>query len=97
MVVEIKPLEWEEVTSQREDGPPEPIGEYVASTPFGSYYIDMYFGSDSYGWSANFEASYVEGSDKDNPDAAKDAAQRDYEARILSALLPTHKPLQEEG
>lgn len=89
--VRVKALEWVEVTSTREDGPPEPIGEYVAETPFGSYYIDMYFGTDSYGWSANFEASDIDGSDSDSPEKAKAAAQADYERGILSALHPNQE------
>lgn len=89
--VKVKALEWVEVTSPREDGPPEPIGEYVAETPFGSYYIDMYFGTDSYGWSANFEASDIDGSDSDSPEKAKAAAQADYERGILSALHPNQE------
>ena len=98
--VRVKALEWVQVTSPREDGPPEPIGEYVAETPFGSYYIDMYFGTDSYGWSANFEASDIDGSDSDSPEKAKAAARMGWKAGILHArkrILSALHPNQESG
>lgn len=92
--VAVKPLDWREVTSPREDGPPEPTGDFDAISPIGTYYIEMYFGSDSYGWEASLNGEPV--ADKDNPEDAKAAAQVDYEARIRSAL--THPaPAVREG
>ena len=83
----VKPLEWTEVTSARsdEDPTPEHTGDYEAATPFGTYYIEQYFGSDSYGWNVTING-YDPVADKDDPEDAKAAAQTDYERRILSAL-----------
>jgi hypothetical protein len=82
----VKGLEWVEVSFARSDEDPrrEPSGDYEAGTPFGFYYIEQYFGTDSYGWKVTFDSLPV--ADKDDPDAAKASAQADYEARVRSAL-----------
>ena len=87
--VRVKPLVWEEITQARSDEDPtrEPSGDYEAVTPVGTYYIEMYFGTNSYGWDVSFNGDHV--ADRDDPDDAKAAAQADYERRILSALEPT--------
>lgn len=84
--VKVKALEWHAVERARSDEDPrtEATGDHTATTPFGCYYIEMYFGSDSYGWEASFNGIPI--ADKDDPEAAKAAAQQDYETRILSAL-----------
>lgn len=86
--VAISPLEWVDVTCARSDEDPthEPTGDMEATTPFGAYYIDMGFGSDSYVWHASFDGRSI--ADKDDPDEAKAAAQADYDRRIRSALVP---------
>jgi hypothetical protein len=84
--VKVKALEWEEVTAARSDEDPtrEHTGDYEADTAFGPYCIEQYFGSDSYGWQVTFDFSII--ADKDDPEAAKAAAQADFNRRILSAL-----------
>jgi hypothetical protein len=82
----VRKLEWEEVTTARiaEDPTLEPTGDYEALSPVGIYYVQMYFGTDSYGW--NVMLDYNDVADKDDPEDAKAAAQADYERRVLSAL-----------
>lgn len=90
----VKALEWKEVTAARSDEDPtlEHTGDYEAGTPFGTYYIEQYFGTDSYGWEVTVNG-YDKVADKDDPSDAKAAAQADYERRILSALS---EPEQQE-
>jgi len=82
----VRKLEWHEVTTARsaEDPTQEPTGDYEAVSPVGIYYIQMYFGTDSYGW--NVMLNHDDISDKDDPEDAKAAAQADYETRVLAAL-----------
>jgi hypothetical protein len=82
----VRKLEWHEVTTARsaEDPTQEPTGDYEALSPVGTYYVQMYFGTDSYGWNVMLDHNDV--ADKDDPEDAKAAAQADYERRILSAL-----------
>lgn len=87
----VKPLVWEDVMIDRGDGHSEPSGDYEAHCAWGSYYIEMGFGSDSYYWSVETMGRAV-GRSFDDPDAAKAAAQADHEARILSALEPAVRP-----
>lgn len=83
----VKALEWEEVTAARsnEDPTHEPTGDYEAVSPIGVYYIEQYFGSDSYGWRVTLNGC-DDVADKDDPAQAKAAAQADYDRRIRSAL-----------
>lgn len=83
----VKPLEWTEIMSARsnEDPTPEHTGDFEATTPFGTYYIEQYFGSDSYGWNVTING-YDSVADRDDPEDAKSAAQADYERRVVSAL-----------
>ena len=87
--VKVRELEWEEVTAARSDADPhrEHTGDYEAVSPIGVYYIEQYFGSDSYGWRVTLHGS-DDVADKDDPEDAKAAAQADYERRIRSALVP---------
>ena len=87
VTVSVKPLEWDEITEQRSAEEPihEHTGDYEAITPIGNYYIEMYFGSDSYGWEVRLD-SVGKVADCDDPDTAKAAAQADHESRILAAL-----------
>jgi len=88
-VVRVKPLVWEEITHARSDEDPtrEPSGDYEAVTPVGTYYIEMYFGTDSYGWDVSFNGDHV--ADRDDPDDAKAVALTHFNQIILSALEPT--------
>ena len=85
---ETEPVAWLPVMvdRSREDPTPEETGEYETVCAVGVYYIDMYFGSDSYGWRVTLNGA-DDIADKDDPDAAKAAAQADYEQRIRSALV----------
>jgi hypothetical protein len=85
MAVDVKPLEWEAVTDQI------PKHAYAAYTPFNRWLIVVEF------LSMNHAVYRLHGKDYATVEEAKDAAETDYRQRILSALLPTHKPLQEEG
>lgn len=80
----VKALEWQETHTDRGDGTSEATG-WEAGSGFGSWYeIIQYFGSDSFGWQVRFDCDLI--ADKDDPEAAKAAAQSDFETRILSAL-----------
>ena len=89
--VRVKPLEWSETEIARGDGLHEHDGGYEAITSIGTYRIEMYFGSDSYGWEVTL-ATVGKVADCDDPDTAKAAAQADYESRILAALDPAPTP-----
>lgn len=80
----VKPLEWVEFEENRGDGTFEPSGDFESESQIGTYTVEMGWGSDSYYWDVMLSAVIV--CTKDDPDAAKAAAQADYEARILSAL-----------
>lgn len=76
----VKPLEW------RDHGPdsfPEPA--WSAQTPFGFYNIEEVSASDCPAYVVRLHAHHFIG-DEESLDAAKAAAQADYEQRILSAL-----------
>jgi hypothetical protein len=90
--VRVRKLEWVEDTSARSDENPtfEPTGDYEAETPFGTYYIEQYFGSDSYGWKVIL-SGFGEIADRDDPEDAKASAQADFERRILAALEPAEE------
>ncbi len=85
--VAVKPLEWRAIERARSDEDPrtEETGDHEATSPFGEYYIECGFGSDSYVWSVSFCGDFL--TDKDDPEAAKSAAQSDFETRIRSALV----------
>lgn len=87
----VKPLEWRECTSQREDGPPEPIGEWEAPTLIGEYSVTFDPDEDvkDYPWCAFGPESIGHFAD---PDEAKSEAQADYETRIRSALYAVPVP-----
>lgn len=98
--VEVKRLEWREITEARSDEDPthEPTGHLEADTSIGVYFIEMYLSSDSYGWSVALNG--VDIADKDDPEDAKAAAQADYEQRIRSALVsapPTYSDAEAKG
>lgn len=86
----VKPLEWEQIMSPREDGPAEPTGDIEAITMIGEYSVcfDTDEGVTDIPWCCWSPVENI-GHFYDF-DAAKDAAQADYEARILGALEPTH-------
>lgn len=81
----VKALEWE----------PSVIGKpwHSAKSPWGFYYAQ--WDDETQAWFASLEMGEVEApiilspSDVPSLEAAKAAAQADYEARILSALAPT--------
>lgn len=78
--VKVKPLEWAESTH----------GIFIAKTPVGAYEV----GFDDGWWAQLDSASTWEWEPEndprsyDGPFAAKDAAQADFESRILAALEP---------
>lgn len=90
VTVGVKPLVWTEVCERRSEEDPreEHTGGYEADCDFGSYVIDIGWGSDSYYWSVMSPDQFDIGSDFEDPEYAKAAAQADYEARILAALTP---------
>lgn len=78
--VAIKPLEW----IYRE----QPVRTYCASDDRGDlYWINQSFGSDSYYFTTVRKSDGSTLYDADDLDAAKAAAQSDYEQRIRSALV----------
>ena len=84
--VKVKPLVWSAIERARSDEDPttEETGDHEAMSPFGEYFIEAGFGSDSYVWSVSFCGDFVIAAD--DPDTAKAAAQADYEARIRASL-----------
>ena len=91
--VTVKPLVWSAVTVDRGDGSYDETGGFEADTPIGSYDIDIGFGSDCYYWSVQSPDGFDIGSNFDDPDNAKAAAQDDYDARILSAIYGAPTPV----
>lgn len=88
----VKPLEWRAIEVARTDADPmtEPTGDYEAQSQVGAYSIEMYFGTDSYGWAVYDRDDNCIG-DCDTPEGAMKAAQDHFNALILSALIPeTH-------
>lgn len=82
--VDIRPLDWQETFVDRGDGSKDQSG-WEADNGFNGWYsIEMYFGSDSYGWSVQFDTDVI--GDFDDPDRAKAAAQKHFEQRISLAL-----------
>lgn len=81
--VAVKPLEWQELTSPREDGPAEPTGDWEAASMLGAYYVNLF--------EDHYEVGDPEGKVVESwcggADEAKAAAQADYEQRIRSALV----------
>jgi hypothetical protein len=84
--VEVRPLEWSEITAPREDGPREPTGEFEAICGFGIYSVIIDADEDV---AAN---PFCVWSPEDNLGhfasvaEAKSAAQAHYSARVLSLL-----------
>ncbi|WP_165909302.1 DUF551 domain-containing protein, partial [Shinella sp. JR1-6] len=85
--VKVKALEWEDLLSQREDGPAEPTGDIEAATIIGEYSVCLdedegVLETPWCAWSPVENIGHFE-----SLEAAKAAAQQDYETRILSALV----------
>lgn len=83
--VRVTPLQWEQLTSRREDGPPEPIAEWEATCLAGIYSIS----DEGMEWVLSL-ATIMDvipnlGRSGD-PDALRAVAQSDFAGRILSAL-----------
>lgn len=84
------PLQWEENVVDRGDGANECYG-FEADSGFGSWYvIERYFGSDSYGWTVEFDLQKL--GDVDDPNHAKDIAQADFQRRIAAILALSPVP-----
>jgi hypothetical protein len=84
--VDVLPLNWIETFIDRGDGSQDSSG-WEAESGFGPFYtIEMYFGSDSYGWEVLFDSAPI--GDFDDPDKAKAFAQTDFAKRVLAALQP---------
>lgn len=84
--VKVKPLEWVEITSPREDGAPEATSDVEACTMIGEYSVcfDEDEAVSDTPWCCWSPVECI--GHFDNFEAAKAAAQSDYEKRILSAL-----------
>lgn len=81
---QVKALDWTQLTSPREDGPPEPIAEWEASSVVGIYIIE----DDGNEWwlkLATIEDVHQIGRSSD-PETLRPVAQADYEDRIRSCL-----------
>jgi hypothetical protein len=84
----VKSLNWDAVEVDRGDGSSDMTGTITAESAFGQYVIDLGWGSDCYYWSTQSPDGFDLGSDFEDQDRAKAAAQADYTARILVALDP---------
>lgn len=82
--VGVVPLEWRELTSPREDGPPEPVGEWEADSAVGIYIINDEGGEWWLGLATVHDTVQIGRSS--DPDILRSKAQADYESRIRSAL-----------
>ena len=82
----VSELVWEPVEQTRSDADPSTeITGWEAETPFGTFYrIDMYFGSDAYGFSVCYDNDGI--GDADSVDAARHVAQTDFTNRINSVI-----------
>jgi len=87
-----RPLDWQETFVDRGDGSQEPSG-WEADSGFGWYSIQMYFGSDSYGWQVMFDCDVI--ADRDDPDGAKSDAQANFEEKVRACLLSATSPAAE--
>lgn len=83
--VEVRELEWKEITSAGEDGPPEPTGDWEATSIVGGYHV--YIFEDHYEVTRT-DGDYVQSWCGD-ADEAKAAAQIDFADRIRSQLVPS--------
>lgn len=86
----VKPLEWREITSPREDGPSEPTGDVEADTLIGCYSVVIDEQAEEEGgadWKWCAWTPFGSLGHFGNLDEAKAEAQADYEARIMSALV----------
>lgn len=80
----IRSLDWQETLVDRGDGSSE-VGGWEAESGFGNFYsVEQYFASDSYGFLAKFEFDVI--GDFDDPDRAKECAQKDFEKRALDLI-----------
>lgn len=85
--VDVKPLDWQTTYVDRGDGQKEESG-WEADNGFNQWYsVEMYFGTDSYGWQVKFDCDVI--ADHDDPERAKAAAQEHFASRILSRLTPS--------
>lgn len=83
-MTQVRKLDWQETYADRGDGGKDHTG-WEAENGFGEYYtVEMYFGSDSYGWQVNFDYTML--GDFDDPERGKACAQADFERRILACL-----------
>lgn len=89
----VRRLDWRDLTSPREDGPPEPTGDIDAQTMFGEYSVCVDEAAiddagDDWKWCVWTPVESL-GHFADL-DEAKAAAQADYEQRITAALNPDY-------
>jgi hypothetical protein len=84
----VKPLIWAEVCESRSDEDPrmEHTGGYEAESAFGSYVIDVGWGSDCYYWSVVDPEEFDIGSNFEDPEYAKAAAEADHATRIAAMI-----------
>jgi len=90
----VRELEWQATFVDRGDGSMESSG-WEADSGFGVWYeIKMGFGSDSYCWPVYFDSEII--ADCDDPEQAKERAQKHYAERILAALSVASVSLWQE-
>lgn len=90
----VKPLEWHAITSPREDGPPEETGDIEANTMIGEYSVcldedEAVSDTPLCCWGPVECIGHF-----DDFEAAKAAAQADYDRRIMAALESDAEPAQ---
>jgi len=90
--VAVKPLEWNEVETDRGDGHSDATGEWEASSIVGVYAVNISTCGDMHApWEA-FAGDYSKIGNFETLVDAKAAAQADYEQRIRSALVASPAP-----
>ena len=83
-VQKVRALDWQEILVDRGDGSSD-VGGWEADSGFDNFYsVEQYFASDSYGFSVKFEFDVI--GDFDDPDRAKECAQKDFEKRALALI-----------
>lgn len=91
----VKPLEWRQLTSPRDDGPPEPIAEWEADCIIGTYIIKDDGGEWWLHLADLFDTRQV--SRSDDPDILRTVAHADFADRILSQITLPDAPVAGRG
>lgn len=88
VAVKVRELEWKEIYADRGDGQSDFTGEWGASCILGVYAINISICGDMHAPWELFDADNGKIGNFDTMDAAKAAAQADYERRVMSSLEP---------